>query len=258
MTPPRSDGQSGSALLRRLQILRVLYGVVVVGLMVVGGDFVYPRLDRRIGRIDTDIIESVVLSLLLYVVTLPAFRALGRSIRELDELQRRFRSEAIHDPLSGVFNRRHFDERLIEESERARRYGTPLSLIAIDVDLFKAINDELGHAAGDAAIQEIGRRLQHRRRRGDVLARMGGDEFTVLLPNVALDGALSLAEEIRSIFAHEPMLLPSAAGQVSRIITVSCGVSELRGDDKLDFELVRRADALMYEAKERRNFVVSR
>ena len=63
MTPPRSDGQSGTALLRRLQILRILYGVVV-GLMVVGGDFVYPRLDRRIGRIDTDIIESVVLSLL--------------------------------------------------------------------------------------------------------------------------------------------------------------------------------------------------
>ena len=257
MNEPRPEGlpPGGAAILRRLRILRLLYSSVAVALVVTAGDFFYPILDRRIGRLPSDLVEALVVGLILWAVSAPATNELSRSILALDELRKRFYSEAIHDPLTGLFNRRHFDERLAEEYERSRRHKLPLSLIVIDVDHFKRINDELGHAAGDAALVMLARIFNERHRKIDVLARIGGEEFGVLLPNLEAPGARTLAEELRRRVEHEEMVLPAANGQVPRRLTVSCGVAELTKADEFDFELLHRADEMLYEAKKTRNRV---
>jgi diguanylate cyclase (GGDEF)-like protein len=245
-----------SAVLRRLRLLRLVYSVVAIVLVVAAGDFFYPMLDRRIGWLPSDIVEAVIVGLILWTVSAPATRELSRSIRALDELRQQFYLESIHDPLTGLFNRRYFDERLAEEYERSRRYKLPLSVIVIDADHFKRINDELGHAAGDAALVALARVLSERHRKTDVLARIGGEEFAVLLPNLELAGAGILAEQFRRRVESEEMVLPAVKGRVSRRLTVSCGVAALSTDDKFDFDLLRRADEMLYEAKKTRNCVV--
>jgi diguanylate cyclase (GGDEF)-like protein len=225
-------------------------------LVVVAGDFFYPMLDRRIGRLPSDLVEATLVGLILWAVSAPAMRELSRSIRDLDELREQFYLEAIRDPLTGLFNRRYFNERLAEEYERSRRYHLPLSVIAIDADHFKRINDELGHAAGDAALVTLARVLSQRHRKSDILARIGGEEFAVLLPNLGAGGARTLAEELRRRVEDEEMALPAGTGRVARRLTVSCGVTELASGDEFDFDLLRRADQMLYEAKKIRNCVV--
>src|ERR1019366_164042 len=154
--------------------------------------------------------------LILWMVSVPPTRELSRSIRALEELRQRFYLESIRDPLTGLFNRRYFDERLAEEYERSRRHKLPLLLIVIDADHFKRINDELGHAAGDAALVALARVLSQRHRKTDVLARIGGEEFAVLLPNLDMAGARTLAEELRRRVESEEMVLPAVKGSVSR------------------------------------------
>ena len=233
-----------------------MYIIVAIVLVVAAGDFFYPMLDRRIGWFPSDLVEAVVVGLILWMVSVPPTRELSRSIRALDELRQQFYLESIHDPLTGLFNRRYFGVRLAEEYERSRRYKLPLSLIVIDADHFKRINDELGHAAGDAALVALARVLSERHRKTDVLARIGGEEFAVLLPNLGAAGARTLAEELRCRVENEEMVLPAANGRVPRRLTVSCGVAELSAGDELDFDLLRRADEMLYEAKKTRNCVV--
>jgi diguanylate cyclase (GGDEF)-like protein len=243
-------------LLRRLQLLRLTYGVVAIVLVVVAGDFFYPMLDRRIGRWPSDLVEGLVVGLILWTVSAPATRELSRSIRTLDELRQQFYLESIHDPLTGIFNLRYFRQRMAEEYDRSRRYHLPLSVIAIDADHFKRINDELGHAAGDAALVALARVLNQRHRKSDVLARIGGEEFALLLPSLGAAGARTLAEELRRRVENEEMALPAADGRVFRRLTISCGVAELTEEDEFDFDLLRRADGMLYEAKMTRNSVV--
>jgi len=244
-----------SAVLRRLRLLRLVYSIVAIVLVVAAGDFFYPMLDRRIGWLSSDIVEAVIVGLILWMASAPATRELSRSIRALDELRERFYLESIHDPLTGLFNRRFFGDRLAEEYERSRRYKLPLSVIVIDADHFKRINDELGHAAGDAALVALARVIGQRHRKTDVLARIGGEEFAVLLPNLEAAGARTLAEELRRRVESEELALPAANSRVSRRITVSCGVAELSTGDEFDFDLLRRADQMLYEAKKTRNCV---
>jgi len=233
----------------------VIYGVVAVVLVVLAGDFLYPMLDRGIGRVPSDLVEAVIVGLILWTVSAPATRQLKRSIREIDDLRQQFYLESIHDALTGLFNRRHFDARLAEEFERSRRHGLPLSLIVIDADHFKRINDELGHAAGDQALVKLARILHERHRKTDVLARIGGEEFAVLLPNLQAARARVLAEELRRRVESSEIPLSTASADPS-VLTVSCGVAELENEDEFDFDLLRRADHALYEAKKVRNAVV--
>jgi diguanylate cyclase (GGDEF)-like protein len=237
--------------LRRLTRLQRVYGLVATVLIVAAGDLVYPWLDRRIGLVASDLVEAIVISAILYLITRPQMRELRRSIIELDELRRCFYAESIHDGLTGLFNRRHFDDRLSEEFERSRRYGQTMSVCVIDVDRFKQINDQHGHAAGDAVLIELARRFEGRRRRGDILARIGGEEFAVILPNLGLENARAFAEELRRLIESEPFLI----GPRATLITVSCGVAELRSGDNFGFDILRRADEALYEAKKTRNAV---
>lgn len=175
------------------------------------------------------------------------------SIRRITRLEH----ESITDPLTGLFNRRHMDRRLDEEVARSRRYGQPLSVVMLDIDEFKGINDRLGHLAGDYILQSIALRLQQNLRRVDLAARFGGEEFVIITPHTDLDSALQLAEKLRGEIAQTPIGLkghehvpPCAPDEL--YVTVSVGVASLDLEpdsrDDADF-LIQRADDALYRAK---------
>lgn len=156
---------------------------------------------------------------------------------------------ALTDSLTGVRNRRCFDLEVRRELKIARRYGGDLSLIVIDVDYFKAVNDQHGHAVGDEVLQAIARRLEALLPRDtDWLARVGGEEFAAVLPQTRLRGAMKVAENIRSGVEAQPV--ETSVGLIP--ITVSLGVSgtqRLVGQEATVEELLRRADACLYRSK---------
>ena len=156
------------------------------------------------------------------------------------------------DVLTGWNNRRYLAVRLGEELARARRDGTSLVCLMLDVDHFKRINDTWGHAAGDAALREIAQRVESQVRASDVAARFGGEEFVVLLPNTDAAAASRLAERIRRAVSAEPVELPNGE---TTTITASIGIAEVspKPADKdlktLGDSLIARADVALYAAK---------
>ena len=148
---------------------------------------------------------------------------------------------AMSDPLTGLANHRTFHSALASEAERARRHGRHLALGVIDVDHFKAVNDLHGHMAGDRVLVEVARRLQGAARSGDILARVGGEEFAWIIPDADIGGARAVADRARCAVGDAPM--PGVGS-----VTVSIGVAELaRGGSVVD--LYRRADEALYQAK---------
>jgi diguanylate cyclase (GGDEF)-like protein len=158
------------------------------------------------------------------------------------ELQGRLLLLAITDPLTGAFNRRHMDGRLTEAIEIARRSGRPVSALMIDIDHFKRVNDERGHEAGDGVLRGLVVLVKERSRQIDLMFRMGGEEFVLLLPATGEAEAARLAEELRASIAGAPLL-------AGRPVTVSIGVAELRPDDDRE-SWIKRADGALYAAKE--------
>lgn len=152
------------------------------------------------------------------------------------------------DGLTGIPNRRRFDEMYAQEWRRCHRTGQPLSLVMVDVDHFKSYNDTLGHAAGDRVLQEVAALLhQGARRPGDLVARYGGEEFVLLLPGTAAHGAQELAEELRRKLLAKGLPHPAAA---ARRITLSMGgASALPRSHEVDPGFFPRADTALYAAK---------
>lgn len=161
---------------------------------------------------------------------------------------------AITDPLTGLYNRRGFSEIGHREIERARRYKRPLSVIMLDIDFFKTVNDTYKHAVGDQVLRILAERCRKRTREVDILARYGGEEIVILLPETDRAGGLRAAEHLRRDVADEPF--ETDVGPLW--VTVSLGVADsLNGECELD-ELVERADAALYAAKQAgRNRVMS-
>ena len=154
-------------------------------------------------------------------------------------LQKRLMDLSTTDVLTGVGNRRAFDEALISRFEQARRYGSEFSLVLIDVDHFKNFNDTKGHQAGDEVLQRVGAILRERTRRSDVVARYGGEEFAILLPETALFETLRFAEKIRV----------AVAAQVPGV-TISIGIASLSHmPHATPAELLNAADRSLYRAK---------
>ncbi|HZU61580.1 MAG TPA: EAL domain-containing protein [Solirubrobacteraceae bacterium] len=170
---------------------------------------------------------------------------LGRDITERRQYEERLRYLADHDQLTGLFNRRRFDEELKREFARAGRYHSPGAVISIDLDNFKAINDSAGHAAGDVVLVAVAQAMRERFRETDVIARMGGDEFAVLLENVEMDGARRAAEDLlAALRAARPMY----GGKVWQLQT-SIGVATFQPDEATAGEVQIFADLAMYAAK---------
>jgi diguanylate cyclase (GGDEF)-like protein len=165
------------------------------------------------------------------------------------KLHRLTQELARTDGLTGLFNHRFFQDQLAHEAARAERYRRPLSLVMLDVDNFKQINDRYGHPAGDAVLRHSGVLLRALVRECDVPARYGGEEFAILLPETAPDHALLVAERIQRSFAKakpEQFGLPRR-----RHVGVSVGVASYPRDAKDRVELVRKADKALYTAKAR-------
>lgn len=148
------------------------------------------------------------------------------------------------DALTGLANRRAFEEELAREAARAARAGAPLSVALLDVDRFKGVNDAHGHAAGDAVLRAVAARARDTLRAGDLAARIGGEEFALLLPGADLAGAAELAERVRLAIAAAPI----EAGGRWLAVSASLGCAALAPGEAPD-ALVARADARLYDAK---------
>jgi len=172
--------------------------------------------------------------------------AFARSYRSRYASEQRLKQASNTDPLTGVSNRRHFMPLLAQEMSRCRRFHHPLALLMLDIDRFKRVNDAYGHPTGDLVIQRVAQACSRRSRDSDVVARLGGEEFAVLLPEAALPGALAYAERVREDV--EELLLRCPGGREVRC-TVSIGVAELGPGDLPEEDLLRRADAALYKAK---------
>jgi diguanylate cyclase (GGDEF)-like protein len=200
--------------------------------------------------------ESSALGLLTIFTRAPAQRFSEGEVRELEELAlragpaienaRRFREArqlADLDALTGLHNRRYFHETLAREVARAHRYQRNLALIIFDLDDFKAINDQIGHLAGDAVLSEAAERVREVVRSADIACRVGGDEFAVILPESRLADADQLYARLQKAVSARPV---GEAGP----LRISAGVAELRPDDD-SISFFQRADNALYGAKEK-------
>lgn len=160
----------------------------------------------------------------------------------LEERNRELRVQSITDELTGVLNRRAFEERLDEEVARADRYAAPLSLALLDIDHFKPFNDAFGHQAGDDVLREVAALLQRNSRSSDIVARYGGEEFAIILPSTAGTHASRMAERYRQAVQWADWEL--------RPITVSIGISSWSDQADTPDDLVERADKALYLSKE--------
>ena len=192
-----------------------------------------------------------VLTLLMLVILLlealflyrPLFQRLGQAHTELVVAGRT-------DPLTGSLNRRAFTEDAVQVIATARSTGQPLSVLMIDIDHFKAVNDNYGHPAGDLVINAIVNRLLTEVRASDILCRMGGEEFAIMLPGDSLAAAAAAAERFRSTISAEPVSIDYKGGPQLLSVSVSIGVAQLHAEDTSLFTALSRADSSLYAAKQ--------
>jgi diguanylate cyclase (GGDEF)-like protein len=164
-----------------------------------------------------------------------------RDVTDRKRLEEELQRAATYDHLTGALNRQALEERILAELERARRYNNPFSLIMLDIDDFKQINDTLGHLAGDRVISSVAAILQQNVRVVDSVGRWGGEEFVILLSETREQEAALVADKLRKALADNAI-----DGVAS--VTASFGVSTYQQDDTLD-TMINRADDLLYAAK---------
>ncbi|MDY6823287.1 MAG: diguanylate cyclase [Thermodesulfobacteriota bacterium] len=207
-----------------------------------GGDFKYMQQDCTLGPLRNEAHEIEYIYMIIQDVT------------EVAAYEKKLRDLNTRDSLTGIRNRRYFESRLQEEVQRHQRYGTTLSLIMIDIDFFKKINDTYGHQAGDHVLIQVAALFAGRLRGVDTLARYGGEEFCVLLPATPRQDAAMVAEEFRRLVEKEAFVYKDTTIHV----TISLGVIETDGKTISLDVLLKNVDDALYSAKERgRNLVVS-
>jgi diguanylate cyclase (GGDEF)-like protein/PAS domain S-box-containing protein len=166
-------------------------------------------------------------------------------VTEQYELRKHLAELAITDELTGAYNRRYFFQQGEVEFYRAQRYQSPLSLLMLDIDHFKEVNDKFGHDIGDRALQHFARLLQSTLRESDYLSRLGGEEFAILLPQIDLPGATQLAQRICQLVAQSPL---EVQGRQIKL-TTSVGVNSRQGQPDTLAQMIRDADQALYRAK---------
>lgn len=180
----------------------------------------------------------------------PAVQAVLEDITDWVTLEEKLRQLSMTDPLTELYNRRELDRVLNQEFQRWQRYDHPFSVLLIDVDHFKVINDTYGHGVGDITLQAIANTLNDTLRETDVLGRWGGEEFLIVCPSTNIQGALHLANTLRALIAN--MILRDV-----KPVTISIGVASLHNDDTQISDILKRVDSALYDAKRNgRNCVV--
>jgi two-component system cell cycle response regulator len=198
--------------------------------------------------VDIQAMEAGALDYLLKSEISP--RSLERSLRyalKLGETMEALRRLATRDQLTGLLNRREYDRVLAEEEDRAERFGNSLALVVIDLDRFKAINDLHGHPAGDAVLREVGRRLGGVIRTVDRAARIGGEEFALILVQTDRESAMNVARRAIGAISKDPIAIGEGH---SLTVTASAGVAELPSDAREAGKLFSAADKALYAAKQ--------
>lgn len=192
--------------------------------------------------IRADVAANPVLYVYMLTATMTVFAAFGIYVGRQEGAMRQW---ALRDMLTGLYNLRHFRERLDAEIAEAQRQGTPLSLLFLDLDHFKAVNDTYGHAAGDKVLQALALSVAKSLRRNELFARTGGEEFAVLLPHADGKEAHALAHRIMDTIRTMKIEVDDGT---TLSVTASLGVAQWRADEPAR-ALVARADAAMYAAK---------
>jgi diguanylate cyclase len=170
--------------------------------------------------------------------------AVGHEVTELRQAERQLEHRASHDPLTGLPNRHRLEHEMQRAIEHAGQAGDSLALLYLDLDGFKAANDRCGHAAGDRLLCDVAQRLQESLRHGDLVARVGGDEFVTLLPGCSAKAASKLADALRARL-HPPYALPDGPIQLGASIGIAC----YPADGSEPATLLAHADRAMYAAK---------
>lgn len=191
-------------------------------------------------------LQALANQVMAHMELMHAHREQAELIRELKATRHELAKRAATDPLTGLLNRRAFEQRLNQELALVRRGAPPASLMLIDLDHFKTVNDTLGHQAGDEVIVRFTELCREVFRQADVIGRWGGEEFVVMLPRASVAEAQHAAERLHQLLATTPMLDDTSS---PLHITASIGICSLIGSDNLD-ECVHRTDELLYQAKE--------
>ncbi len=163
------------------------------------------------------------------------------------ELRDELRQQAIHDPLTGLFNRRHLDEVLPRELDVAQRRNSSLCVVMLDIDGFKQFNDRLGHGAGDALLREFSHMMRSHLRKSDILCRYGGDEFVVIMPDSSIHDTQERVDRMRVLLKGLPKI--HSTEKIPNIISLSAGMAFMPEHGTTASELLRAADKAMYRAK---------
>lgn len=192
-------------------------------------------------------LSIVIISILLGHIVYHLNRSNFFQARELKDQRQRIQILADHDQLTGLYTRREFENRYRNEFDRCERYDSNLSVMMIDLDHFKEINDTYGHPIGDDVLETMGSLIQEQTRASDIAGRYGGEEFCLVLPETPEDGALKMAERLRESLANQTFNAPEGE---TFTVTCSIGIAEYESSINDPEELLGNADQALYEAKE--------
>lgn len=190
--------------------------------------------------------QQVVLVIVVLTILAEAIFIFRPMVRRISTYSNRLQHEANYDALSGLHNRRAFNNLASMFIANSKRYSQHLSMIIIDIDHFKRVNDTFGHDVGDEVITWVASKLKHHCRESDCVARFGGEEFAILLPNTTSAGALQAAEKLRQKICQKPFV----SGSHMMDITISAGVSQMSKKNNSLESMLKQADNALYDAKQ--------
>lgn len=214
---------------------KITYGVAIISSMLTIGGYLYkPHVEEM-----WKALFNRSIALLVIWVTAVLIIIIKKKQQQLIQI-------ANHDPLTGLFNRREMLNRLAVEHSRVTRTGEDLSIMMIDIDHFKNINDTYGHTIGDLVLKEITHRISERMRDYDLVCRYGGEEFLVIAPETNIQHVHELAERLRVMISEIPLVVDA---DTTITMTISIGVTQLRREESVE-AMISRADTALYRAKE--------